>query len=68
MADWAQRLDAFLQFNEYEVLADAGRVSHEVARQLAETEYEAFRVVQDRDYIGDFEREAQRLKEGHEGE
>ena len=68
MADWAGKLDAFLHFNEYEVLADAGRVSHEVARQLAETEYEAFRVAQDRDYIGDFEREAQRLTEGHEGE
>jgi hypothetical protein len=66
MADWAQKLDAFLHFNEYEVLADAGRVSHEVARQLAETEYEAFRVVQDHDYIGDFEREAQRLTEGRE--
>jgi hypothetical protein len=68
MADWAERLDAFLQFNEYEVLADAGRVSHEVARQLAESEYETFRVVQDRDYIGDFEREARRLAHEHEGE
>ncbi len=68
MADWAERLDAFLQFNEYEVLADAGRVSHEVARQLAETEYEAFRAVQDRDYIGDFEREARRLTQEHDGE
>jgi len=66
MADWAQKLDAFLHFNEYEVLTDAGRVSHEVARQLSETEYEAFRVAQDRDYIGDFEREAQRLTEGRE--
>ena len=68
MADWAGKLDAFLHFNEYEVLADAGRVSHEVARQLAETEYEAFRVVQDRDYIGDFEREAQRLTREREGD
>ena len=68
MADWAAKLDAFLQFNEYEVLADAGRVSHEVARQLAESEYEAFRVAQDRDYIGDFEREARRLAKEHEGE
>ena len=68
MADWAEKLDAFLQFNEYEVLADSGRVSHEVARQLAETEYEAFRVVQDRDYIGDFEREARRLTQEREGE
>ena len=68
MADWAGKLDAFLHFNEYDVLADAGRVSHEVARQLAETEYEAFRVTQDRDYIGDFEREARRLTQEHEGE
>jgi hypothetical protein len=61
MVDWAQKLDAFLAFNEYEVLSDAGRVSHEVARRLAEGEYESFRVVQDRDYEGDFEREAKRL-------
>jgi hypothetical protein len=36
MADWAERLDAFLRFNEYEVLGDAGRVSAEVAKRLAE--------------------------------
>ena len=65
MADWAEKLDGFLRFNEYAVLDDAGRVSHEVARELAETEYEAFRVVQDRDYIGDFEREARRLTQEH---
>jgi hypothetical protein len=63
MADWVERLDGFLRFNEYDVLGDAGRVSHEVARRLAETEYETFRVAQDRDYIGDFEREAKRLAE-----
>ena len=50
MADWVAKLDAFLQFNEYEVLNNAGKVSHEVAKQLAETEYDAFRVAQDRDY------------------
>ena len=42
MADWKERLDAFLEFNEREVLADAGRVSHEVAKRLAETEFEKF--------------------------
>ena len=66
MAEWAEKLDAFLHFNEYEVLADGGRVSHEVAQQLAETEYEAFRVVQDRDYIGDFERVARQLTQEHD--
>ena len=68
MADWIEKLDGFLRFNEYDVLSDAGRVSREVARELAETEYEAFRVVQDRDYIGDFEREARRLTREREGE
>jgi hypothetical protein len=66
MADWAEKLDAFLRFNEYDVLGDAGRVSHEVARGLAEGEYNAFRSVQDRDYEGDFERQAKRLVDVHE--
>jgi hypothetical protein len=57
MQDWVKKLDAFLRFNEYEVLTDAGRVSHEVAVKLAGEEYEKFRVVQDREYVGDFEKE-----------
>jgi len=66
MADWVTKLDAFLQFNEYEILADAGAVSATVAKRLAEAEHEKFRVVQDRDYEGDFEREARRVSE-HKG-
>lgn len=62
MADWVQKLDAFLQFNEYEVLTNAGRVSHEVAKQLAEEQYARFRVTQDRMFESDFEREIKRLK------
>jgi hypothetical protein len=65
MGDWAERLDAFLRFNEYEVLTDAGHVSAEVARRLAEEQYEVFRVRQDTEYEGDFEREVKRL-EGQE--
>jgi hypothetical protein len=52
---------AFLKFNEYEVLEDSGRVSHEVAASLAGKEYEKFRVTQDREYIGDFEKEVKRI-------
>ena len=63
MADWVDRLDRFLNFNEYEILTNAGEVSAAVARELAEGEYERFRVDQDRDYEGDFEREAKRLAE-----
>ena len=61
MKDWAGKLDAFLQFNDYNVLKDAGKVSHDVAVQLAEGEYEKFRVQQDRDYISDFDKEVRRL-------
>lgn len=60
MADWVNRLDAFLRFNEYAILTDAGAISHEVAMQLAEDQYDAFRIVQDRDYESDFEKEVKR--------
>jgi hypothetical protein len=61
MTDWVQKLDAFLQFNEYQVLKDAGRVSHEVAKNLAEQEYEKFRVVQDKNFESDFDKEVKKL-------
>ncbi|WP_395831360.1 virulence RhuM family protein [Elstera sp.] len=56
MKDWVEKLDAFLTFNEYDVLTNAGTVSHEVAKALAEAEYAKFRVIQDRAYENDFER------------
>jgi hypothetical protein len=62
MQDWVNRLDAFLQFNEYEILNDAGKVSHEVALKLAEEEFEKFRVVQDEHFLSDFDREMKRLE------
>lgn len=62
MAEWVQRLDAFLRFNEYEVLTNAGSVSAEVARQLAEEQYEQFRVKQDRSFESDFEKEVKRIQ------
>ncbi|MCC6681910.1 MAG: virulence RhuM family protein [Phycisphaeraceae bacterium] len=62
MADWVLRLDAFLRFNEYEVLTNAGSVSAEVARQLAEEKYEQFRVKQDRAFESDFEKEVKRIE------
>ncbi len=61
MADWIQKLDAFLQFNEYELLKDAGKVSHEVAIKLADTEYQKFRVIQDHNFESDFEKESKRI-------
>ncbi len=61
MADWVSRLDAFLQFNEYQILKDAGKVRHEVAVKLAEKEYEKFRVIQDKNFVSDFEKEVKKL-------
>jgi len=61
MHDWANRLDAFLQFNEYDILQDAGKVSAEVAKHLADVEYAKFRVVQDREFTSDFDRQVKRI-------
>jgi len=61
MSDWLVRLDAFLHFNEYEILNDAGKISHEVAIATAEEEYEKFRDQQDRTFISDFDIESKRL-------
>ena len=56
MEDWAQKLDAFLRFNDEEILHDNGKVTHEVARAFAESEFEQYRVIQDREYQSDFDR------------
>lgn len=64
MGDWIEKLDAFLAFNEYEVLTNAGRVSAAVARRLADEEYAKFRVIQDREFVSDFEREMKKIENG----
>lgn len=61
MADWVLKLDGFLQFNDYEILKNAGSISHEVAKKLAENQYEQFRIEQDRLYESDFDKLAKKL-------
>lgn len=61
MKDWVEKLDSFLKFNEYDILNNAGKISHEVAKSLAEDEYEKFRVKQDQAFESDFEREVKKL-------
>ena len=56
MEDWANKLDAFLQFNEYELLNDIGKVSAQVAKAFAESEFEKYRIVQDRLFQSDFDK------------
>ena len=62
MADWADKLNAFLKFSEYDILNNAGKVSHVVAEALATKEYEKFRKIQDANYVSDFDREIERLE------
>ena len=56
MADWASKLDAFLQFNDAEILRDKGKVTAAIAKAFAESEFEQYRVIQDRLYQSDFDR------------
>ena len=56
MTDWAVRLDGFLEFNGNEILRGAGKISHEQAKLHAETEFEKYRIVQDRLFESDFDR------------
>lgn len=56
MQDWSQRLNRFLEFNEHEILHDTGRVTHEIAKAFAESEFEKYRIVQDRLFESDFDR------------
>ncbi len=56
MEDWAKRLDGFLEFNGHEILMGPGKISHEQAKLHAETEFEKYRIVQDRLFQSDFDR------------
>jgi len=61
MEEWVSKLDAFLQFNEYQILKDAGKISHDVAVKLVEKEYEKFRVTQDQQFESDFDKEVKKI-------
>jgi len=70
MADWIKKLDAFLSVNEREILTHAGRISHEMAREMAEAEYEKFnqRRIREKDFLdGDFEKTIKQLMDGKRG-
>ena len=63
MEDWAKRLDLFLMADDREVLQDAGKITAEIAKAKAETEFEKYRVVQDRLFMSDFDRYMLELEE-----
>ena len=61
MEDWSERLDSFLEFNGREILMDAGKISHEEAKLHAETQFEKYRIVQDRLFESDFDLEVKKF-------
>jgi hypothetical protein len=67
MEDWKKRLDAFLQFTEYEILHDSGKVTAEIAKAFAESEFEKYRIVQDRLFKSDFDKLLEVVNEKIEG-
>jgi len=62
MKDWVEKLDAFLKFNEKDILCNSGKISNKVAITLAEKEYEKFQKIQDKKYISDFDKIVKKLK------
>lgn len=66
MTDWASKLDAFLEFNEMELLNDSGKVSKSIADKLAISEYEKYRVIQDREFESDFDKQLKNALENGE--
>ncbi len=70
MTDWIKKLDAFMTLNERDILTSAGTVSHEMARELAETEYDKFhaqRIAESKTALSDFDKIVQRLSPTKKG-
>jgi len=65
MSDWLKLTDTFLAFNKQQILDNAGRISHELAMAKAESEFEKFRVNQDKQYISEFDKEFERYLKGN---
>lgn len=63
MEDWSKRLDLFLMADDREVLQDAGKITAEIAKAKAETEFEKYRVIQDRLFMSDFDKYMLELEE-----
>ena len=55
MEDWEKRLNGFLTLWDHEILKDNGKISAEMAKLHAETEFEKYRIIQDQIYISDFD-------------
>ncbi len=61
MEDWAARLDKFLDADERDILRDSGKITAQMAKDHAESEYEKYRIIQDRLFESDFDKEMKKL-------
>ena len=63
MEDWSKRLDQFLAFNERPILKKAGKISKDLAKKFAESEFEKYRIIQDKLFESDFDKEIKKLEQ-----
>jgi len=62
MNEWTEILDSFLKINRYDILSNAGKISHQKALEKSAKEYKKFRIIQDQNFLSDFDNEIKRLK------
>ncbi|MDO8727987.1 MAG: virulence RhuM family protein [Candidatus Methanoperedens sp.] len=67
MEDWSKKLNVFLQFNNRELLDNPGKVTQEIAKAFAESEFEKYRIVQDQLFESDFDKMIKKLEDNSEG-
>jgi len=65
MEDWAKRLDRFLEADDRSLLQDSGKISAQIAKEFAESEFEKYRIIQDRLFESDFDREIKKIEKKH---
>ncbi len=68
MADWSSRLDEFLKLTDREILQDSGKISHKIACDKAESEFEKYRIIQDQIYVSDFDKYINELEKVEMGD
>ena len=61
MKDWSEKITAFLKFNSANILQDAGKITAEIAKSFAESEFEKYKPIQDKNFISDFDKEIKKL-------
>ena len=68
MEDWAKRLDTFLEMEEFDILRDIGKITAEIAKAYAESEFEKYRIIQDRLFTSDYDKYLLELQKQSEKE